>query len=193
MGLDIANLTDEQLEKIERENDVVDEWLAKKLGMERHYEGSPFDARNSKWWNCDRLILHTELFKTERAAWIQNDLPEEMVTYVRNQFKGSTEKITKAKIQGVISVLSGENPDWWYGADRKVVFLQRFSVVHPGCCDGKRPESKATARPPKQTAQPTTRKVSAATKADGKKIITIDGNLVIGIIVVLVILYFIFK
>lgn len=168
MGLDIHNLTDEQLEKIERENDHVDEWLAKKLGMERHFEGSPFDARNRKWWNCDRLILHPELFKRERAEWIQNELPEEMGTYVRNQFTGSTEKITKAKIQGVITAMNQEDLNWWHGADRKSIFLERFRLVHPLCCDGRKKSPAPVVKQLYPAAQKQQRQ-PAAPKAKGKR------------------------
>jgi hypothetical protein len=85
-----------------------------------------------------------------------------------------------------------ENPTWWHVSDRKRVFLNRFAVIHPGCCDGKRPASKAVT--PSMVASVTTKTQNKpVSKRQSKKSAKDTGNFLVGIIVIVIILYFLFR
>lgn len=132
---DADNLSRQEIDEIMR-NDCF-EWIANRYNLS-HLE---LDKLRSSDWHRERLILHPDLYSKELNDFINSSLREEMGTYVRGQYTGSSERITKEKIQESINSLIKENPNWWNHENSKKVFLDRFSRMFPKSCDGKRPDT----------------------------------------------------
>lgn len=96
-------------------------------------------AKKESWFEGDRFILHPELYKKQIRGYVTEELPELLATYVRGQFRGSTEKITIVRIKEVCAAMIEENPNWWHSPNRKKIFLERFRLAYPKCCDGEKP------------------------------------------------------
>lgn len=90
-------------------------------------------------WHIDRMFLYPELYPFE-LKYLENGLHAHLHAYVRTQFVGSSEKLTKEKVVRVIRALTEENAFWWHTPQRNAVFLERLKQVYPGCCDGHAPE-----------------------------------------------------
>jgi hypothetical protein len=135
MGVPKAqSLTDVQLAKINEEG--TNSWLLRTLRITTDRQRAEFERKNSDWWDGDRFVLHPDLYKTDIHFYLTRDLPELLATYIRGQFTGSTERITKQKIEKVVQLMLQENPNWWHAKNRKAVFLEKFKSVYPLCCDG---------------------------------------------------------
>jgi len=194
MGVDASKLTDEVLENIEA-NEHINDYLARILGMERHH-GSPFQRKIDKWYNFDRLKLHPDIFQYAIKDFLINELPEALATYVRGQFKGSTEKITAAKIKSTLNNVLQENPNFWYDDDFKEIFLDRFSVDYPLSCDGSKQIIKTVDKTPTAAsakalqAQPS--KPSKIKGNGNKKNEKLGVKSLIGLVVIIIFIYWLF-
>lgn len=98
-----------------------------------------FYERSSEW-DFQRIILHPDLYPSERRDFLEHAMIDEVGTYVRGQFTGSSEKTTRAKLLQVADLMLTENPNWWRVPDRKKAFLAKFQLIFPNCCNGRRPE-----------------------------------------------------
>ncbi|HBC86737.1 MAG TPA: hypothetical protein DCZ94_07275 [Lentisphaeria bacterium] len=97
-------------------------------------------------WNLKKLVLHPELYQYELKYFLDHDLPEKLHTYIRNNIKGSSEKLTKDKIKKAINILSKRDYSWWQGDNINENFRIELQLVYPKCCDGAPVEKKAYLR-----------------------------------------------
>jgi hypothetical protein len=194
MGVDSSNLTNESLKKIKEEGHLYD-YLARQVGMERGDPDSPFHMKIDKFNRYDKLKLYPEIYKSEIQDHIKDNLKPKITSYVRKQFKGSTQNITMEKIEDSLWHLLREYPTFWHDDDNfKKIFLERFARDYPLCCDGS-PVKKAVAStrkalsvtaPPNQTA-PKKRYNSSKKKSSSTR------DLIVGVLVFLVIGYILIK
>lgn len=143
----------EELFTMEQVGEIFDngfsEWWFNRYGNgEEQIEW--FDQRNSDWF-FQRIILYPFLYRKERKEFLEYRVIEEMGTYVRGQFTGSNERITKQNLLKVADLMLTENPKWWECRDRKKNFLSKFAEMFPKCCDGERPERTPRERPMTQS------------------------------------------
>lgn len=174
-------LTDQELERIEDYGAIS--WAREKSGL----SDTEFEKRDSAWWEGERFILHPVLYAGDIKRFLKDELPEQMATYVRGQFTGSSGRITKAKVIDAVASLNENNPEWWHSKQRKQVFLRRFSEMFPDCIDGRPKERKESPSadaplprlPPQQKQRPQKQ----------KRVIKINLLYVILIVIVALILW----
>ena len=140
--------TDKDLREIEDGELGFHDWLRAQMRLDTVEKENAFEAKLTRWYEGDRFILYPELFIKQRPSFIEHNLPEILAKYVRGQFTGSSEKITKQKISDVTAIMLKENPDWWINSERKKIFLNRFAEIHPGCCDGRKKVTTKSQPPP---------------------------------------------
>jgi hypothetical protein len=105
--------------------------------MERGDPDSPFHMKIDKFNRYEKIKLHPEIYKSDTQDHIKYDLKPKITTYVRKQFKGSTQNITMEKIEDSLWHLLRESPAFWHDdGNFKKIFLERFARDYPLCCDG---------------------------------------------------------
>ncbi len=81
-----------------------------------------------------------------KSVYLEKDLPANLHLHIRSLYAGCSEKLTKAKIRGVMKQLSDQDCEWYSRVGFETVFASKLREVHPGCCDGRNPVEVAVER-----------------------------------------------
>jgi len=81
-----------------------------------------------------------------KSVYLEKELPSNLHQHIRSLYVGCSEKLTKAKIRGVIKQLSDQDCEWHSRVGFEMVFESKLREVHPGCCDGRDPVEVAAER-----------------------------------------------
>lgn len=106
------------------------------------------------WWS--RPVFPESFYKALQIAfpkccdgksvYLEKDLPAQLHQHIRSLYAGCSEKLTKAKIRGVMRQLSEQDSEWHSRVGFETVFASRLRELHPGCCDGRDPVEVAIER-----------------------------------------------
>jgi hypothetical protein len=192
MGIpNMENITESQIEEIQDEGELT--WYERTFNADRKML-EKYSAKKAAWFEGDRFILEPLLYEKKIKFYLTGDLPKLLATYVRGQFTGSSEKITAARIKEVCTMMLEENPTWWHSSNRKHIFLERFKIAYPRCCDGTKPSRSSTHLPVQirdDAGAIATKKPNQCLKKSRKQK-ELDIRSLIGLLIVAIILWFIF-
>jgi hypothetical protein len=84
-------------------------------------------------WLSTRRLLHHDLYYDLDVLELYNSL----YTYIRDNMKGGSQKLTEKKIITIIDLLDKTQRGWSASPNYRGIFTKKLKDLYPGCCDEK--------------------------------------------------------